>query len=66
MCEVCEKHFKTIGYEEFFSFIMICLYILGVIGGLGWTLYSGGYVIAAGVVAVAYMAWPKWWSIITI
>ena len=45
--------------KNFFSFIMICLYILGVIGGLGWTLYSGGYVIAAGVVAVAYMAWPK-------
>ena len=45
--------------KKYFSFIMICLYILGVIGGLGWTLYSGGYVIAVGVVAVAYMAWPK-------
>lgn len=45
--------------KKYFSFIMICLYILGVIGGLGWTLYSGGYVIAVGVVAVAYMAWSK-------
>ena len=45
--------------KKYFSFVMICLYILGVIGGLGWTLYSGGYVIAVGVVAVAYMAWPK-------
>lgn len=45
--------------KKYFSFLMICLYILGVIGGLGWTLYSGGYVIAVGVVAVAYMAWPK-------
>ena len=45
--------------KKYFSFIMICLYVLGVIGGLGWTLYSGGYVIAVGVVAVAYMAWPK-------
>ena len=32
--------------KKYFSFIMICLYVLGVIGGLGWTLYSGGYVIA--------------------
>ena len=45
--------------KKYFSFIMICLYVLGIIGGLGWTLYSGGYVISVGVVAVAYMAWPK-------
>ena len=38
---------------------MICLYVLGTIGGLGWVLYSKGYVIAVGVVAVAFMAWPK-------
>ena len=35
---------------------MICLYVLGTIGGLGWVLYSE--VIAVGVVAVAYMAFP--------
>lgn len=38
---------------------MICLYILGTIGGLGLVLYCKGYVIAVGVVAVAVMAWPK-------
>jgi hypothetical protein len=45
--------------KKFISFIMICLYVLGVIGGLGWALYSGGYMIAVGVCAVAYMAWDK-------
>ena len=45
--------------KQFFYFIMICLYILGTIGGIGWVLYSQGYVIAVGVVAVAVMAWPK-------
>ena len=45
--------------KQFFYFIMICLYILGAIGGLGWVLYSKGYVIAVGVVAVAVMAWPN-------
>ena len=44
--------------KKFISFIMICLYVLGTIGGLGWVLYSEGYVIAVGVVAVAYMAFP--------
>lgn len=44
--------------KKFISFIMICLYVLGTIGGLGWVLYSKGYVIAVGVVAVAYMAFP--------
>ena len=38
---------------------MICLYLLGSIGGLGWSLYSGGYVIAVGCVGLAWMAWPK-------
>lgn len=45
--------------KKFVSFIMICLYVLGTIGGLGWVLYSEGYVIAVGVVAVAFMAFPS-------
>ncbi len=45
--------------KKFASFIMICLYVLGTIGGLGWVLYSEGYVIAVGVVAVAFMAFPS-------
>ena len=45
--------------KKFISFIIICLYVLGTIGGLGWVLYSEGYVIAVGVVAVAFMAFPS-------
>lgn len=45
---------KKIGY-----FAMICLYVMGVIGGFGYTTYCGAYPCAAGVVAVAWMAWPK-------
>ena len=45
--------------KKIYYFIMICLYALGVLGGLGWTLQSGGYAIAIGEVAVAWMAWPK-------
>lgn len=38
---------------------MLALAALGSIGGLGWSLYSGGYVVAVGVVGLSYLAWPK-------
>ena len=36
----------------------LALYVLGVIGGLGWTLFEKSYVIAAGVLALGVMAFP--------
>lgn len=40
------------------SFAVICLYALGAIGGLGWSLYNHSYLIAVGVVVLAVMAVP--------
>ena len=37
---------------------VICLYALGSIGGLGWSLYNHSYLIAVGVVVLAAMAVP--------
>lgn len=48
--------------KKIISFIMICLYVLGVIGGIGSAVYAGAYPVAAGVVALAAMAWPKFVS----
>lgn len=45
--------------KQAFYFFMICLYALGVIGGVGCSIYAGAWPVAAGVVALAYMAWPK-------
>lgn len=45
--------------KKLFAFIMICLYILGAIGGIGYCCYCGAYVIAVGVAALAFMAWPE-------
>ena len=45
---------KKIGY-----FIMICLCIMGCIGGIGYALYCSAYPIAAGVAVLTYSAWPK-------
>ena len=45
-------------YKGFIYFLLICLYVLGTIGGIGYTLYNKAYVIAVGVAAVAAMAFP--------
>lgn len=45
--------------KEAFYFFMICLFFLGVIGGVGCSIYACAWPVAAGVVALAYMAWPK-------
>lgn len=45
--------------EKIYVFFVLCLYVLGTIGGVGYTIYCGGYPIALGVVALAVMAYPK-------
>ena len=45
--------------KKIYYFAMICLWVLGVAGGIGWSIYSEGYVIAFGVAATGWFAWPK-------
>jgi hypothetical protein len=45
--------------KKFLSLILLALAVLGCIGGLGWSLYNGGYVISIGVVGLTYLAWPE-------
>ena len=45
-------------YKGFIYFALICLYILGAIGGIGYACYNHAYLIAVGVAAVAAMAFP--------
>ena len=40
-------------------FVLICLYILGSIGGIGYALHNHAYLIAIGVVVVAAMTLPQ-------
>lgn len=54
MKEETKNTLKKIG-----AFFAICLYLLGSIGGLGWSLYNHGYLIAVGVVVLAAMASPS-------
>ena len=44
--------------KKIFYFIMICLAVLGAIGGIGYTIYCHAYVISVGVAGLAFMAFP--------
>ena len=45
--------------KQFIAFILLALYVVGVIGGIGYSLYCGAYPIAAGVAALGYMAFGE-------
>lgn len=45
--------------RKFLCFFALCAYVVGAIGGFGYALYSRAYFIAACVVALAVMAFPK-------
>ena len=42
--------------------MILALYILGAIGGFGYAVYSGAYLIAVAVVALSVMALPTAWK----
>lgn len=54
---------KKIGY-----FFGLAAYVLGSIGGFGWSIYGKGYLVAAAVIVLAAMAFPtakKWFKGLT-
>lgn len=44
--------------KKIFYGVMLFLYVLGTINGIGYSLYIGEYVTAVGVAVLAFMAWP--------
>ena len=44
--------------KKVFYMVMLMLYVLGTINGIGYSCYIGEYVTAAGVAVLAFMAWP--------
>lgn len=53
--------------KKILYFFLLCLYVLGVFGGIGYALYEDSYPIALGIVVLAFMAFPtakKWWKIL--
>lgn len=41
------------------GFFEICAYVLGAVGGFGWSMYGGGYLVALAVLVLAVMAFPE-------
>ena len=44
--------------KKFFYLLLLFLYVLGTINGIGYSIYIGEYVTAMGVAVLAFMAWP--------
>lgn len=44
--------------NKVFYMVMLFLYVLGTINGIGYSCCIGEYVTAIGVAVLAFMAWP--------
>jgi uncharacterized membrane protein len=45
--------------KKIIDFILLFLTLIGIIGGIGYGIYDGRWVIAVGIAVAGYMAWPK-------
>lgn len=45
-------------FKKLYYFFMLCLFLLGTIGGIGYTIMCDAYVITAGIIGLSYMALP--------
>lgn len=39
--------------------VILFLFVVGIIGGIGYTIYYGGYPIAVGIAIAAWFGYPK-------
>lgn len=44
--------------KQLFSFLVLCMYAMGTIGGIGYAAYCKAYLIAVAVLVLALMAFP--------
>lgn len=40
-------------------FLILAIAFLGLVGGIGYTIYNGAYLIAIGIAVLGYLAYPK-------
>lgn len=45
--------------KGFLYLLVLLLYAMGVIGGIGYAIYNGAYPIAVGVAVTGWLALPK-------
>ena len=44
--------------KKFINFLLLCLCVVGAIGGVGYAIFCGAWPVAIGVVVLTYSAWP--------
>lgn len=45
--------------NKIINFILLFLTLIGIIGGICYSIYNSAWVIAVGIAVAGYMAWPK-------
>ena len=51
---------EKLSWSKGFLYLMVLLlYAMGVIGGIGYAIYNGAYPIAVGVAVTGWLAFPK-------
>lgn len=45
--------------KKILEFVVLALAVLGLLGGIGYTIYNGAYPIAIGIAFLGYLAYPK-------
>jgi len=47
------------GFEKGFIIRAPILWAMGIVGGIGYSIYGGAWPIAVGVAVAAWLSWPK-------
>jgi MFS superfamily sulfate permease-like transporter len=45
--------------KKVLSFVLLFLWVMGIVGGIGYSIYGGAWPIAVGVAVAAWLSWPK-------
>lgn len=45
--------------KKILSFVLLCLAVVGSIGGVGYACYNHAWIFCAGIAALTFLAWPK-------
>ena len=45
--------------KNIMTFVILAIAFIGLVGGIGYTIYGGAYPISVGIAVLAYLAYPK-------
>ena len=44
--------------KKVLSFVLLFLWVMGIVGGIGCSIYCGAWPVVVGVAVLAFMGWP--------